>query len=67
MGCGPAGMALTLELVKKLVSLNAPILYLHHRDNYMPCSVEYFMAHSELCSLTLVRPAAASLACCPSI
>ena len=45
-------MALTLERLKQLVARNAPVLYLQPTDVFMPCSVEFFMEHSELCTLT---------------
>ena len=38
----------TMDQVKNLVALNAPVLYLHPHDIYMPCSAEFFMEHSDL-------------------
>ena len=37
-----------MEKLKELVAVNAPVLHMHHRDAFMPCSVEFFMANSEL-------------------
>ncbi len=39
---------LTLGRLKQLVAQHAPVLCMHHRDAFMPCSVEWFMDHSEL-------------------
>ena len=39
---------LTLGRLKELVAQHAPVLYMHPRDAFMPCSVEWFMDHSEL-------------------
>jgi hypothetical protein len=41
-------MELSMERLKQLVAENAPVLHLHPRDSFMPCSVEFFMTHSEL-------------------
>lgn len=40
--------ALDQEYIMKLVARHAPVLHMHHRDAFMPCSVEWFMDHSEL-------------------
>lgn len=37
-----------MERLKELVAANAPVLHMHHRDAFMPCSAEFFMANSEL-------------------
>lgn len=39
---------LTIGRLKELVAQNAPVLFMHPRDAFMPCSVEWFMDHSEL-------------------
>ena len=39
---------LTLGRLKELVAQHAPVLHMHPRDDFMPCSVEWFMDHSEL-------------------
>lgn len=39
---------LTLGGLKQLLAQHAPVLYMHPRDKFMPCSVEWFMDHSEL-------------------
>lgn len=39
---------LTLGGLKQLVAQHAPVLCMHPRDAFMPCSVEWFMDHSEL-------------------
>ena len=39
---------LTLGMLKELVAQHAPVLFMHPRDAFMPCSVEWFMDHSEL-------------------
>lgn len=41
-------MELSLERLKQLVAENAPVLHMHPRDAFMPCSVEFFMTNSEL-------------------
>ena len=41
-------MALSLERIKELVALHAPVLHMHPADRFMPCSVEWFMQRSEL-------------------
>ena len=41
-------MEMSMERLKQLVAENAPVLHMHHRDAFMPCSVEFFMANSEL-------------------
>ena len=39
---------LTLGRLKEFVAQHAPVLHMHPRDAFMPCSVEWFMDHSEL-------------------
>lgn len=39
---------MTFQRLKELVAQNAPALYMHPRDSFMPCSVEWFMDNSEL-------------------
>lgn len=43
-------MILDLEVLKHLVAAHVPAFYLHEMDDYMPCSVDFFLQHSELCS-----------------
>ena len=40
--------SLDMDRVKRLLAENAPELYMHPADRFMPCSVEWFMNHSEL-------------------
>ena len=41
-------MEIELEWLKRAIARHVPQFHLHPHDRYMPCSVEYFMQHSEL-------------------
>lgn len=41
-----------LEHLQQLVSRHAPVFHLHPSDQFMPCSVEFFMDHSTLVQLS---------------
>ena len=39
---------LALDELCRLVARHTPVLHLHPRDSYMPCSADFFVAHSAL-------------------
>lgn len=41
-------MEFDLRWLQHTIARHLPDFYLHHDDRYLPCSVEYFMQHSEL-------------------
>ena len=47
--------SLDVQRVKQLVAAHCPILHLHHEEQFLPCSAEFFLEHSDL---MLVNPAA---------
>lgn len=48
-GCRTAAVHMAAkERLLQLIGANAPVFYMHPRDHFMPCSVDWFMHHSEL-------------------
>lgn len=41
----------SLAWLQEVVARHAPVLHLHPADAFMPCTVEFFMEHSELVAL----------------
>ena len=45
------------ERVKALLAAHMPSFHMHHQDNFLPCSVEWFLERSELTlDVNAVRP-----------
>lgn len=44
-------MELNKAAVQRLVAQHCPVLMLHHRERYFPCSVEWFLQCCELWTL----------------
>ena len=44
-------MELTRAAVQRLVAQHCPVLMLHHRERYFPCSVEWYLQRCELWAL----------------
>ena len=47
--CGmPTGMHWTDDKLRQIIAQHAPVLCLHKDERYLPCSVEWYIEHSEL-------------------
>lgn len=44
-----------VQEVQDIVAANTPVYYLHPEDQFNPCTVEWFLDRSQLCSMTTTR------------